>query len=449
MENPDNQTARPLDRRRFLKSAAIAATAFTIVPRHVLGRGFIAPSDKLNVAGIGVGGMGASNLKNLAGTENIVALCDVDDSYAAKTYATYPNAKRYRDYRQMLERQKDIDAVIIATPDHQHAVQTAAAMKAGKHVYVQKPLTCTVHEARELTRLAKEMPKIVTQMGNQGHSGDEARVINEIIAADMIGKVSEVHVWTNRPIWPQGIPFPTDMPATPASLDWDLFLGPAQPRAFNPAYHPFKWRGWVDYGVGALGDMGAHLMDHAVWSLNLGAPVMVEASSSPFNGQSYPMASVVHYDFAARGKMPAVKMTWYDGGLLPERPKELLNDEKTDWGGGVLYIGSKGKLLHDTYGRNPRLLPTTLMKDFKAPKQLYPRVGMSHEQNWADACKGKGKATCPFEYAGPLTETMILGVLALRAKGQKLNWDSAAMQFTNAPDVNQYLKREYRQGFTL
>ncbi len=444
-----NKTRHTAGRRKFLKGAALAASAFMIVPRHVLGKGFLAPSDKLNIAGIGVGGMGAANLRNLAPTENIVALCDVDDAYSAKTYETYPNAKRYKDYRVMLEQQKDIDGVVIATPDHLHAIQTVAAMKAGKHVYVQKPLTYTVHEARELARLAKEMPKIVTQMGNQGHSSDDARLINEIIAADMIGKVTEVHVWTNRPVWPQGISFPTDTPAVPPSLDWDLFLGPAQPRTYNPAYHPFKWRGWVDYGVGALGDMGAHLIDHPVWALNLGAPVSIEASSSKFNGETYPTASIVYYDFAARGKMPAVRLTWYDGGLLPERPTELLPDEKIDRGGGVLYIGSKGKLMHDTYGNKPRLLPTTRMKDFKAPTQLYPRVGKSHELNWADACKGNGKTTCPFDYAGPLTETMILGVLALRSPGIKLNWDSANMQFPNAPDLNQYIKRTYRTGYTL
>lgn len=444
-----NKTHHAAGRRKFLKGAALTASAFMIVPRHVLGKGFIAPSDKLNVAGIGVGGMGAANLRNLAPTENIVALCDVDDAYAAKTYETYPNAKRYKDYRIMLEQQKDIDGVVIATPDHLHAVQAIAAMKAGKHVYVQKPLTYTIEEARTLARLAKEMPKIVTQMGNQGHSSDDARLINEIIAADMIGKVTEVHVWTNRPIWPQGIDFPKDTPPTPPTLDWDLFLGPAQPRTYNPAYHPFKWRGWVDYGVGALGDMGAHLIDHAVWSLNLGAPTNVEASSSRFNGESYPTASIVYYDFAARGKMPAVRMTWYDGGLLPERPKELLPEEKIDKGGGVLYIGSKGKLMHGTYGSKPQLLPTTLMKDFKAPKQLFPRVGMSHERNWAEACKGNGKANCSFDYAGPLTETMILGVLALRSPGMKLTWDAANMQFTNAADLNQYVKRNYRTGYSL
>ncbi|MDJ1482013.1 Gfo/Idh/MocA family oxidoreductase [Cytophagaceae bacterium YF14B1] len=444
-----NRTDHSNSRRKFLKNSALAASSFMIVPRHVLGKGFIPPSDKLNIAGIGVGGMGAANLRNLAPTENIVALCDVDDAYAAKTYETYPNAKRHKDYRKMLEQQKDIDAVVIATPDHLHAVQTVAAMKAGKHVYVQKPLTYTLHEARELAKLAKAMPKIVTQMGNQGHSNDDARLINEIIAADMIGKVTEVHVWTNRPIWPQGIAFPTDAPATPLTLDWDLFLGPAQPRTYNPAYHPFKWRGWVDYGVGALGDMGAHLIDHPVWALGLGAPTHVEASSSQFNGQTYPVASIVYYDFAARGKMPAVRLTWYDGGLLPERPKELLPEEKIDRGGGVLYIGSKGKLMHDTYGSKPRLLPTTKMQDFKAPKQLFPRVGMSHERNWAEACKGNGKANCPFDYAGPLTETMLLGVMALRMPGQKLTWDSANMQFPGTPDLNQYVTRTYRSGFEL
>ncbi|MBC7921718.1 MAG: Gfo/Idh/MocA family oxidoreductase [Ferruginibacter sp.] len=448
MEPKDSAAGKGITRRDFVRGAAFTAAAFTIVPRHVLGRGFIAPSDKLNVAAIGIGGMGKNNIAALAPTENIVALCDIDEVYAAKVFDLYPNAKRYKDYRRMLETQKDIDGVIIATPDHQHALQAMTAMKLGKHVYVQKPLAYTVHESRELAKLAKANPKVVTQMGNQGHSSDDARLINEWIADGAIGKVSEVHVWTNRPVWPQGIPAPTDNPPVPASLDWDLFLGPAPGRAYHPAYTPFKWRGWVDYGQGALGDMGAHLIDHVNWSLKLGYPASVEASSTPFNKESYPTASIVTYTFPARGKMSAVTMTWYDGGLLPPKPEEL-GTEPVDKGGGALYIGDKGKLMHGTYGAKPRLLPQSRMDAYKQPAPTIARVGMSHERNWAEASKGNGKATCPFEYAGPLNETMLLGVVALRAPGQKLLWDGPNMKFTNAPEVNPFLTREYRQGWTL
>ncbi len=501
---PDQPHNHNPSRRAFLKGASLAAAGFTIVPRHVLGGpGFVAPSDKLNIAGVGVGGMGRANLLNLT-SENIVALCDVDWDYTAKSFekidadvekartrlaaATtdldkknindqiqnfqrlkeqYPKAKRHTDYRKMLDEQKDIDAVVIATPDHLHAVQAIAAMKMGKHVYVQKPLTYTVQEARELANLSKKMPKVVTQMGNQGHSSDDARLINEIIQSGMIGEVREVHVWTNRPIWPQGVDMPLDSPAVPSTLNWDLFLGPAPERPYNPAYTPFKWRGWVDYGVGAIGDMGAHLIDHVVWSLKLGAPSAIEASCSTFGKrrdaegktvkdaagkdilETYPQATVVYYDFPAREGMPAVKMTWYDGGLLPPRPEEL-GDEPVDKGGGVLYIGSKGKLMHGTYGAKPTLLPRSKMQDFKAPKQMFARVGTTHEMNWVNACKdSKVKATSPFEYAGPLTETMLLGVVALRTIGEKVKWDSANMKFPDKPELDQYVKRDYRQGWSL
>ncbi|GAA4407150.1 Gfo/Idh/MocA family oxidoreductase [Nibrella viscosa] len=446
-----------IKRRDFVKGASLAFAGITILPRHVLGgKGFIAPSDKLNVAAIGIGGMGKSNIRALAPTENIVALCDIDDAYAGPVYNTYPNAKRWKDYRKMLEEQKDIEGVIIATPDHLHAIQASTAMKLGKHVYVQKPLTTSVWESRELARLARENPKLVTQMGNQGHSSDDARSINEWIADGAIGKVKEVHVWTNRPIWPQGLPAPTEAMPVPDTLDWDKFLGPAQYRPYHSAYTPFKWRGWVDYGVGALGDMGAHLIDHPYWALGLTAPISIEASSTPFGkndpkgpAQSYPLASMVTYEFATNDKKnPVITMTWYDGGILPPKPLEL-GDEPVNKGGGVLYVGTKGKLMHETYGAKPRLLPKERMDAYKKPAQTIPRVGMSHERNWAEACKGNGKAVCPFEYAGPLNETMVLGVVALYKQGTKINWDPQAMQFPNAPELNQYLKREYRQGWAM
>jgi predicted dehydrogenase len=427
----------------------MTAAAFTIVPTYVLGGpGFIPPSDKLNIAAVGIGGMGKANLSKVT-SENIVALCDVDDVYAAPVYETYPDSKKYKDYRQMLDQQKDIDAVIIATPDHTHAVITMAAMNLGKHVYVQKPLTYTVHESRELTKTARKNPKIVTCMGNQGHSSDDARLVNEWIWDGAIGEVEQVYVWTNRPIWPQGMPRPEETPAVPSTLDWDLFLGPAPKVPFHPSYTPFNWRGWVDYGVGALGDMGAHLIDHVVWSLKLGAPVGVEATSTPFpkDKASYPLSTYVTYDFAARENMPAVKMTWMDGGIMPPKPDELA-DENMPKGGGVLYMGSKGKLLHETYGSNPRLFPQEKFEGYKAPKVL-PRIEVSHEMDWVNHCKEGTQPLSNFEYAGPLNETMLLGVVALYDPGRKLNWDSANMQFPNSPEATAQVKRVYRQGWSL
>ncbi|WP_138993002.1 Gfo/Idh/MocA family protein [Larkinella sp. C7] len=449
MNNLKNKAEQAVSRRGFVKASSLALAGVTILPRHVLGgKGFIAPSDKLNVAGVGIGGMGKSNLNALAPTENIVALCDVDEKYAGPVFEKYPNAKRYKDYRKMLEAQKDIDGIVVATPDHLHGVIASAAMKLGKHVYVQKPLTVTVWESRELARLAKENPKVVTQMGNQGHSNDDARLINEWIADGAIGKVQEVHVWTNRPIWPQGMEVPKEAVDAPSTLDWELFLGPAPHRAYNPAYTPFKWRGWVDYGAGALGDMGAHLVDHPFWALGLNPPITVEASSTPFNKQSYPVSSLVTFEFETKDKKNPLTMTWYDGGILPPKPVEF-GDGPVPKGGGVLYIGTKGKLFHETYGSKPRLLPQEKMDSYKKPAQTIPRVGMSHERNWAEACKGNGKAVSPFEYAGPLCETMLLGIVALYKQGTKLNWDTKTMAFTNAPELNPYLKREYRQGWAM
>lgn len=483
-------------RREFIKGATLSAAAFTIVPRHVLGGpGFIPPSDKVNIAGVGVGGMGRANLLNLS-SQNIVALCDVDWDYAGKSFerlsttdmeraqtrlkeakddkqrqsindqitnfqqlsGQYPKAKQYKDYRQMLDKQKDIDAVVIATPDHTHAVIALAAMKLGKHVYVQKPLTYTVHEARVLAEEARKA-KVITQMGNQGHSSDDARKINEWVQDGAIGKVSEVLVWTNRPIWPQGITRPTDTPPVPATLDWELFLGPAPYRPYNPAYTPFKWRGWVDYGVSALGDMGAHLIDHPNWALKLGAPVSVEATSTPFGKskdssgkdilETYPQGSMVTYEFAARGDMPPVKLTWYDGGLMPTRPAEMEPTENIDKGGGVLFIGDKGKLIHGTYGANPRLLPKDKMDSYQQPKPSIPRIATSHEMDWVNGIKNKKQPSSSFDYAGPLTETMLLGMVATMVPGKKLLWDGPNMKVTNVPEANEFVRRQYRQGWSL
>jgi predicted dehydrogenase len=506
------ETAPSASRRSFIGSLAAASAGLLIVPRHVLGRGFTAPSDMLNIAGVGVGGMGRVNLMNL-GSQNIVALCDVDWGYAGKALDriagdaqrlkdrieqpdpppapgqppvefdrarakvqlanmlrlqndTLPRATRYQDYREMLEKQKDIDAVFVATADHMHAPIALAAMELGKHVYVQKPLTWSVAEARQMARRARET-KVATQMGNQGHSLDDARLTVEYIQAGAIGEVREIHIWTNRPLgfWPQGVARPqplhacdktdpkgrtaapcADDFAIPPGLAWDLFLGVAPVVPYHPSYHPFSWRGWVDWGVGAIGDMGAHLIDHSMWALNLGLPTSVETFSTGFNGVSYPISSKTVYEFGARGALPAVQLTWYDGGLLPNKPAEL-GDEEIKRDGGAMLIGSKGILLHDTYGRKPRLLPHALQESFGKPAQKLARIANEdHEMNWVDAAKGKTEASCPFAYAARLTEVMLLGVVALRA-GTRIEYDGANMRVTNAPAANAFLQREYRQAW--
>jgi predicted dehydrogenase len=504
----DERTGQPVPRRDFLKTTAAAAAGLTIVPRHVLGAGMTAPSDRLNIAGVGVGGMGRVNLTALS-SENIVALCDVDWGYAERALSRLPaeiqeregqvkslasdadrkellewiesakrladqapRARRYTDYREMLDKQKDVDAVMVATPDHMHAAIALAAMDLGKHVYVQKPLTWSVEEARKLAQKAAAS-KIATQMGNQGHSSDDARLLNEYIWAGAIGDVHEVHVWTDRPLgyWPQAVPRPEPAAApadgtrwdaealsgklaaamgsypVPEKLAWDLFLGVAPHVPYHPVYHPFNWRGWVDWGVGPLGDMGAHLVDHAMWALDLGFPTSVETVSTPFNKVSYPAATIVFYEFAARGGRPPVKLTWYDGGLLPTKPEELGNQE-LDKTGGVLFIGTRGKLLCRTLGSDPRLLPKTLHDSFGVPPQKLPRVTTSHEMNWVEAAKGTAEASCPFHYAARLTEVMLLGIVALRV-GRKIEYDGATMRVTNIPWANQFLSREYRPGWSI
>jgi len=451
-----------ISRRSFLGGAA-AVAAFTIVPRHVLGGpGYTSPSEKLNIAGIGVGGMGKNNIANLS-SENIVALCDVDEEYAAPVFNCYPKAKKYRDFRKMLEKQKDVDAVVIATPDHTHAVIAMAAMQMGKHVYVQKPLTYSVYEARVLTEAARKY-KVATQMGNQGHSGEGIRLICEWIWDGAIGPVREVHAWTNRPIWPQGIDRPKDTPPVPDTLAWDLWLGPAPVRPYHPAYLPLFWRGWWDFGTGALGDMACHILDPVFWALKLKYPISVEASIAStrrktesgwtklvVNTETYPNASIVRYKFPARGDMPPVKLTWYDGGLLPPRPEELEPGRQMG-DSGVIFVGGKGKLMCGTYGDGPRLVPETKMKEYKRPEKTLPRIDggvEGHEKDWARACKGGKPASSNFDYSGPLTETVVMGNLAIHYPGRKLEWDGQNMKVTNFPEANEYVRRRYRDGWTL
>jgi predicted dehydrogenase len=504
--------AEDLTRREFVAGTgyavgAVAAGAPLIVPSRVLGRGQRAPSDTVNVAVVGCGGIGSQNALALVQSEHIGAVCDVDFGYSERCVANHATdghgkprpeglklreqfgkAKRYGDFRDLLAKEKSVDGVVVATPDHLHAVIAKAAMDQGKHVYVQKPLTATVHEARVLRALARANPKLVTQMGNQGHSSDDARLINEWIQAGLIGPVHEVHAWTDRPVvyWPQGLPRPTGVApaetpgpfgnswtyrhvqdvlaaamgsggAPPGGLDWNMYLGPvAEDVPYHPIYHPFNWRGWLDFGCGALGDMGAHLIDHPFWALGLTYPSSVEATSTQWGTTaqrkpvSYPVSTCVHYQFPARGPQPPVKLSWFDGGLYPPRPDILPDEVALASEGGVIFIGEKGILLHDTYGAHPRLYPQALTEAAAAVPKSIPRIAWSHELNWAKAIRGEAKASSPIEYAAQLTETMLLGLAALRAgPGRKILYDGERGLITNIAEANQYLTREYRAGWSI
>lgn len=439
-----------ISRRKFITNTGMAAAAFTILPSHLWGANKNIPSDTLNIAVVGIGGKGATDAAGVS-SENIVALCDVDDTMGMEVRKTYPKATQYRDYRKMLEKEKNLDAVVISTPDHTHATIAMAAMKMGKHVFVQKPLSHTVYEAKRLAEVAKEK-NLVTQMGNQGHAGEEARLLNEWIWAGAIGDVTEVHIWTNRPIWPQGnITAPTEIPTCPDTLDWNLFLGPAPHRPYHPAYHPFTWRGLWDFGTGALGDMGAHFIDQPFWALELGYPTSIQASSTKYNNDYYPLASIVTYQFPERNGKPPVKLVWYDGGLTPPRPADLEPGRKMgDSGGGVLYYGTKGTIMHGTYGTGVRIIPETKMQEFIRPEKTILRSPGIH-QEWIQAIKEGKKSTTDFSYSGKLTEVMLLGNIAIRLadKNTVLNWDGDKFMFTNLPEANDYLTKEYSPGYSL
>ncbi len=439
-EKKDNQ----ISRRSFLGKTGLFVGGLTILPSTVIsGLGHKAPSDKLNIAGIGIGGMGKRNLESMK-SENIVALCDVDWKYSQSCFDAFPKAKKYWDWRVMFDEMKDsIDAVMISTPDHTHAIIAANAMKLGKHVYVQKPLTHSVYESRLLTQLAKEY-KVATQMGNQGNSGEGIRQISEWIWNGDIGEVKNVHTWTNRPIWPQGLQRPEKGEWVPDHLNWDLFIGPAKMKPYHSLYHPWNWRGWWDYGTGALGDMACHIIDPVFKALNLQYPTKVQGSSTQFNTECAPMAEVVEYTFPERNKhqkvkMPEVKVTWWDGGLLPPRPEELPEGEQMghDGNGGCLFEGSKGKIMCGCYARDPWILGNKNAP--KAPKTLR-RVETSHEMDWVRACKenpeNRTEASSNFEYSGPLNEMVVMGVVAVKLQDLKreLQWDGAAMKFKNIKD---------------
>jgi len=461
-------------RRKFLRDSALAATGFFIVPRHVLGKGYVAPSDKLNIAGIGAGGKGESDIANFfkSGNSNIVTLCDVDDRQSAKSRQDFPKATYYKDFRQMLEKEhKNIDAVSVSTPDHTHAVAALSAMQLGKHVYVQKPLTHDIYEARTLTEAAKRY-KVVTQMGNQGASSDGVRQMQEWYKAGVIGDAHTIICWTNRPVWPQGFGKPKEKEDVPAELNWDLWLGPNEWEEYHKGFVPFNWRGYWSFGTGALGDMGCHIIDPAFKTVGLGYPNAVECSvaniyekmwNAAYYPDSCPVSSSLKLNFPMTNGKPDVKLYWMDGGIMPERPDELGEDEKMgNDDGGAIIVGTKGKIMCGTYGLNPTLLPSSRNKEMNVAKTL-PRVTGAqggHYAQWVNACiagYGKQELSSPFEYAGPLTETILMGNLALRAwqvkennkftGRKKLLWDAANMKITNYDAANQFVKRTYREGW--
>jgi len=481
-----------ITRRQFIYSSALAAGAAALT-------GCAAPrprrpsaNDKLNIGVIGTGGKGASDTDCCA-SENIVALCDVDENIAASRRKKYPNAKFYRDFRKMLDQEKSLDAVIVATPDHMHAIAAATAMRMGKHVYCQKPLTQTVYEARLLRKLAKRY-KVATQMGNQGSAEDGLRRAVEIVQAGLIGAVREVHVWTNRPIWPQGMDRPPDSDPVPATLDWDGWIGPAPMRPYRaewpdrPAgggrrrrsavYQPFVWRGWQDFGTGALGDMACHTANMPFRALKLGYPTEIEATSSVMNNESYPLKSTIRFEFPSRDSLPPVTFWWYDGGnVKPDRPydhdgsnkppADVLGDVQDLMdnipGSGCLLIGDNGQLFSpDDYGARffvklqgeKELIDGKNHDAVKAIPQVITRnafqgnADQRHHLEWIAACKGGPPGYSDFDVAAYLTEIILLGCVALRV-GKKLEWDGPNMRAKNAPEAAQFIRRKYRKGWEL
>lgn len=469
------------DRRTFVKNTAVAATGFFIVPRHVLGRGYVAPSDKLLIAGVGAGGKGGDDINEHSKSPNaeIAFLCDVDDRQAEGSRKKFPKAKYYKDWRKLFEKEsKNFDAVSVGTPDHNHAIIGFHAMQLGKHVYVQKPLSHDIYESRMLTEAADRY-KVITQMGDQGASHDDQRLMKEWYDAGIIGEAESVYCWTDRPVWPQGIPWPKKAAPIPAGLDWDLWLGTAQNHNYIENMVPFNWRGWWDFGTGALGDMGCHIIGPVFKVLDLGYPTSVHASASTiysgvfteaFYPESGPVSSSLSFDYEMKsGKK--IKLFWMDGGIQPERPSELKPNELFGGGGnGMLIVGTKGKMMCDFYGAKPQLLPTKLTDETKVP-QKYKRVEGSykgHYVQWVNACiagYGKGEVSSPFkDYAGPLSESVLMGNLALLSfnyrekntkgegynypgRGITLEWDAKEMKVKNFEPANQFIRRKYRAGW--
>lgn len=453
------QPGARISRRTFISGAAALAGGAASLRARAGAPQSQRRSNRLRVAVIGVGGRGVSNLQELDGTDaTIVALCDCDERQAGESFAKYKDARRYTDWRRLLDSSRDFDAVLISTPDHHHAAIAIAAMQRGLHVYCEKPLARTIWEAREMARVAAASPALVTQMGTQGHSFEGTRRAVEALRAGVIGDVTELHVWTDRPAgwWPQGIERPSDTPPVPEGLDWDVWLGPAPERPYNPAYVPFKWRGFWDFGTGAIGDMGIHTLDTAYWGLELGRPVSARvkdcspALRDPRMKEAAPLWSIIELKFPARGSRPAVTMTWYDGGKLP--PKELFQGEPLiSKDGGSLVIGSKGTLFTRTWhgGQTEEdmfvLLPRRAFADFQPPEPSLPRAN-GHHREWVDACLGRGRALSPFSYAAALTEALLVGNLALRS-GEPIEWEPEAMRVTNTRAADPFVKPEMRKGW--
>lgn len=441
-------------RRGFLKTVGATATTFTILQAGSART--YAANEKLNIAAVGAGGQAAGDIRKVD-SQNIVALCDVDWQRAAGSFDRYPKARRFKDYRNMLpEMAAKIDAVVVATPDHHHFPASMLAIGLGKHVYCEKPLTHSVWEARQLT-LAARKAGVATQMGNQAQASDDTRLIQELVLANAVGPIREAHIWTDRPsrglfgeYWPQGIDRPTDKPAVPATLDWDVWLGPAAQRSYHPAYLPFKWRGWWDFGTGALGDIACHYFDPVLRALKLGSPSSVEAVSTRVNAETFPIGSMITYHFPARGEMPEVKLVWYDGGLRPARPA-VVEDGNVMGSNGLMLVGDEGALLTD-WDTPWRVVPETRAKEVGVPAEVLAR-SPGHREEWLNACKGGPPAGSNFDWAGPMTETVLLGNVALRSQlrddltRKKLLWDGEKMAFTNHAEANQYLRREYREGW--
>ena len=461
-------TGTAVTRRRFIYTSALAASSLALAGCLSPGARYRSPNEKLDVGIIGCDGKGEVDSAGMA-SENIVALCDVDTNALAKAAKKWPKARQYRDYRVMLDQEKTIDAVTVTIPDHQHAPAAMRAIQRGKHVYCQKPLTHQISEARALTLAARKY-KVATQMGNQGHCNDSIRKLCEMIWSGVIGPIREVHCWTDRPYWYQGLTRPRQTDPVPDTLDWDLWVGPAAMRPYVnlwPAsiyagtqqskyahmhphvYHDYGWRGWWDFGCGSLGDMGCHIMDAPNWALSLGAPVSVElVAASRLTLEMAPYWSIVRYEFPDRGNLPACTLTWYEGGKQPELPPEMAGKKWDD--NGTLFIGDKGKIVCGALSETPHLLPESLMADYQFPAPTIPRVpGNDAYQDFIRACKGGPPASSNFDVSGPLTETVLLGNLAMRLPGRKLQWDAATLTVTDTPEAAPFIQAQYRAGWEI
>jgi predicted dehydrogenase len=443
-----------LTRRNFLRAAGASVTAFTLVPSHVVGAGAQpSPSEKLNIAGIGVGGMGAGDINAVSGGNNIVALCDVDLRRSESTFAKYPGARQYQDFRRMFDEMgKSIDAVVVATPDHTHAVAAMAAMKHGKHVYCEKPLAHSVAEGRRLMKAAADS-KVVTQLGNQGHSSGSIRDFCEWIWDGAIGQVHTINAGctaVNSGL--DRLPRLREEHAVPSTLNWDLWLGPALDRPYNPVYLPGAWRGWVPFGNGTVGDWTCHVVDPVFWALDLGLPKTIQAEVKDYDfktqGDAYPKGEIITYEFPAKGKRGPITMRWYSGTERIPSPPEYTDSDKPV-GTGAVVMGEKGSIVYGSHGAGGlRLIPQEKMDAYKRPERTLPRI-RSHQQDWLDAIRKGTKAGSDFSYGGPLSEIAMLGVIAIKLAGTKLEWDAAGMRFTNCPEANQYVDLPSRAGWAL